>query len=146
MRQFTRTRWELTHFVNVFFCTVSRSSAKRRRKNEKRKKNIQMMRIIEWPWKRKERSWKVGKHFDNYQLMPWFGIVQRVGNLSCHHHIHIHLCIPAHYFGWDPSALLKCLLSSCFNLRYQFVWRNRENLIKLFKEMPRKLQTWNLYP
>lgn len=26
MRQDTRARWELTHLVNVFFCTASRSS------------------------------------------------------------------------------------------------------------------------
>lgn len=31
MRQFTCTRWEFTHFVKVFFCTVSRSSVKMRK-------------------------------------------------------------------------------------------------------------------
>lgn len=29
MREFTRTKWELTHFWNVFFCTPSLSSVKR---------------------------------------------------------------------------------------------------------------------
>ncbi len=29
-RQLTRQRWEFTHFVNVFFCTCSRSTEKKR--------------------------------------------------------------------------------------------------------------------
>lgn len=88
IRLLTLTKCELTHFVKVFFWTLSRSSAK------------WIIILL--------RSLLMSKQTITNRLKLWFVIARKGVNWSCLRRIRIRRYTPARDPGWGPTGPLKC--------------------------------------